>query len=470
MSFVDQIIKNPRIVADAGFWANVLLGVGDIRDPSRNWRFRHDACVIDPLELEDLWNYNAVARRICNAIVEDGLRQRYEVSGDHAEELYKADRETRALRSVARAAMWGRAFGGAAVIVDTGEPMDMPLAPVIRPGTLKRFIVRSRINISPEYPYDLEDGAQFYRVTGAVGGPQLRVHRSRMQLFLGEETTTELRRQREGWGLSVLEVVYGALRSNAAQYDAADRIVQDLSQAVFKLHGVVDALSDDSSGSEFLQRVRDMDRARSVSNAVVLDAEQNESFEQVGRANATAVPAILDKSDQRLAQASGMPITRLMGISPGGLNATGESDIRGWYDQVAWWRGEHIEPVLEWTLRIVAQDRGIPIPEDEDLISWPSFWQRTPDEEDDRKQKLVATLAQAVQSGLLLPDEAVQALVRSGAFPEVELDEVARKAKADLADKLRAQLAQSGPPGSKPPSDDEEDDDGDDEGDGNEAP
>lgn len=470
MSIFSTVANTARaFVADAGFWANVLLGVGDVRDPSRNWRFHHDACEIQQQELEDLWNYNPVARRICNAIVEDALRQGFEATGEQAERLHKADREKGGLRAVARAAKWGRALGGAAIIADTGEPLDQPLPDAIRPGTLKRFLVRERRHISPEYPYDIEGGAEYYKLAPAQGTTTVRVHRSRLQLFLGEETTTELRRVREGFGLSVLEVVYAAMRSNASSYDAADRIVQDLSQAVFKLHGVVDALSDDT-GKEaegFLGRIRQMDRARSVSNAVVLDADNNESFEQVGRANPSALPAILDKSDQRLAQASGMPITRLMGISPGGLNATGDSDIRGWYDVVSAFRQDHIQPVLEWVLRLIAQDAGIAVSADEDLITWPSLWQRTPAEEDERRTKLVSAYAQAVQAGILLAEEAAAALVETGAFPELELDEAKRQVKEALADQLRAQLAANGPPqvppgkpgdepggGDGPPSDD----------------
>lgn len=444
-------------VADAGFWANVTLGIGDVRDPSRNWRFSQDACTIDLQELEDLWNYNPIARRICNAIVEDGLRQGYEAPGADQERLWKADRKHKALKSVVRAAKWSRAFGGSAIIVDTGEALDTPLPETIRPGSLKRFLVRSRRHITPEYPYDIEGGAEYYRLQSMTRGQVVRVHRSRMHIFTGEETTLELREQREGFGLSVLEVVYAALRSNAANYDASDRIVQDLSQAVFKLHGVVDALSDDTgtAGETFLTRVRSMDRARSVSNAVVLDADNNETFEQVGRANAGGLPPILDKSDQRLSQASGMPITRLMGISPGGLNATGESDIRGWYDGVQAYRGEEIEPALEWALRLVAQSENIAVKQDEDLIEWPSLWQRTPDEEDDRKSKLGSTYSGLVQAGLLLAEEATQALLETGAFPEVQLDEAKRAEKAALADQLRAQLAANGPPQAQPSKDDQ---------------
>lgn len=437
-----------RFVADAGYWSNVMLGIGDTRDPTRNWRFASDVCELPEDELEALWNYNRIARRVCNAIVEDGLRQGFEATGEHDEELQKANREKKALASVAKAVKWGRAFGGAAIIVDNGEEYDQPLPETIAPGSLRRFMVRSRRYIRPEYPYDIENGAEYYLVTPIQGGQVLRVHRSRMYLFLGEDCTSNVRLQRQGFGLSVIELVYPALKSNAGQYDASDRIVQDLSQAVFKLHGVVEALSDDEGeqADGFLTRVRNMDRARGMANAVVLDADMNESFEQVGRANVAGLEGILDKSDQRLAMNGEMPVTRLMGVSPGGMNATGESDTRGWYDTVRAYRTEVVAPAVEWALRIVAQDRGLAISADEDLVTWPSLWQRTPEEEDERRSKTLTMYGTASQQGLLTTDEAIRAVLETGLFPEIELDMAARAAKADLANQLRERLAMTGPP------------------------
>lgn len=438
-----------KIVADAAFWTNVVMGIGDVRDPVRSWEWTR-GCNLPDDTLEALYDFNPVAQVIVNAIIDDGLRRGFEAPGENHEELMKAAREKGLVRAVSRAAKEARAFGGAVMIADTGDDLAIPLPEdgTIRPGSLRRFIVRSRRDVRPQYPYDVEEGAEWYVVQPVQGGAQMRVHRSRLKIFEGEPCTLRERVRREGWWVSKLEAVYAVMQSNAASYDASVRIVQDLSQAVFKLHGVVDALSDDEGAEAegFLTRVRNMDRARGLANAIVLDADKNESFDQVGRVNPGALPAILDKSDQRLAMVAGMPVTRLMGISPAGLNATGEADAERWDDECVGYRARHIEGPMEWGLRLVAQSAEIAVSKDEDLITWPPLRQGTDEQLTEKRAKTATMYSSLAQSGLLLPEEATRAMVETGDFPEIELDEQKRKAKEDLADKLRAKLAAGGPP------------------------
>ncbi|MDT9702481.1 anti-CBASS protein Acb1 family protein, partial [Streptomyces sp. P17] len=46
------------------------------------------------------------------------------------------------------------------------------------------------------------------------------------------------------------------------------------------------------------------------------------------------LPELIEKFLQEIAGASDIPVTRLLGQSPGGLNSTGESDLRNYYDRV----------------------------------------------------------------------------------------------------------------------------------------
>jgi hypothetical protein len=62
--------------------------------------------------------------------------------------------------------------------------------------------------------------------------------------------------------------------------------------------------------------------------------------------------------------ASGIPATRVLGKSPDGLNASGESDIRNFYDYIASMQEQDIKPKLQYMDKIMAKSELGYIPED----------------------------------------------------------------------------------------------------------
>lgn len=59
---------------------------------------------------------------------------------------------------------------------------------------------------------------------------------------------------------------------------------------------------------------------------------------------------------------TGIPITRLFGVSPAGLNSTGQSDQLNYYDVVANRQEIELAPMLRELTRIIAEWKGIEEP------------------------------------------------------------------------------------------------------------
>jgi phage-related protein (TIGR01555 family) len=74
------------------------------------------------------------------------------------------------------------------------------------------------------------------------------------------------------------------------------------------------------------------------------------------------IPEILHIIFMLLSADTGYPITRLFGVSPGGMNATGESDMRNYYDSVRSIQSTDLEPILLYLLRIISRWKNIPEP------------------------------------------------------------------------------------------------------------
>ena len=105
-----------------------------------------------------------------------------------------------------------------------------------------------------------------------------------------------------------------------------------------------------------------------------------------------------------MAGAAGIPATRLFGRSPQGMNATGESDLKNYYELIGQMQERHLRPALEKLLPVLAMSSWGFIPEKME-ISFPSLMTASPREEAEVRAQNTESLIRAVESGLLTPEE-----------------------------------------------------------------
>src|SRR4029077_20407665 len=111
--------------------------------------------------------------------------------------------------------------------------------------------------------------------------------------------------------------------------------------------------------------------AKSVINAVVLDGE--EDWQRIG-INFGGMPEIMQMYMQIAAGAADIPVTRFLGMSPAGMNATGQSDLQNYYDRI------HADQELRFTPALYRLDAAIQASAlgkfDENIFyEWNSLWQ-----------------------------------------------------------------------------------------------
>jgi phage-related protein (TIGR01555 family) len=101
----------------------------------------------------------------------------------------------------------------------------------------------------------------------------------------------------------------------------------------------------------------------------------------------------------RLAAAARLPVSLLMGQAPAGMNATGESDIRFFYDQVRA-EQEALKPKLERLIKIISANDNAKV-----SIEFPALWQMTDREKAELRRMEAETDRIYLQEGVLLPEE-----------------------------------------------------------------
>src|SRR5690606_9057497 len=391
-------------------------------------------------EFEDLYTYDDLAARIVGDIVDERMRQGIILSGDPDGALLDAVERFGAVEKTAEAWTWGRLFGGGAVFLGlAGSDPSQPLRDSeIRPGSLQFLLTLDRRELTPAtWVTDFTDPRfgepETYLLTlsssgGAMATPV--IHVSRLVMFGGVSTTRRRKVRRQGWDDSVLQRCWHILRDVGENWQSSVHLMKNVSQWVYKVKDLAKMVA--AGERERLQTLmEDTDTRRSVFRALMIDAE-HEGVESVATQNITAIPDMLHQTWLRLAAAAGMPLTRLMGMAPAGLNATGESDLANWYSTVES-QGERIAiPALRKLVKIIAISEAIPgVNPDEVDVSFPSLWQLDPKESAELRKMTSEADALDIQSGVLLANDVTLSRYGKGTYStETVIDTDFREALA----------------------------------------
>lgn len=418
----------PAIRAADGF-QNLVANLGTGRDKaSGNSYVQAD---LSPQELCAAYEVSSVAKAIVDMPAEDACREwrEWQADKDQISALEAEEKRLGLVRAVLDARTRARLFGGAAIYIGTADKdPSKPLDPKrIGLGGLKYLTVLDRTELSADHlqldPRQPGFGRPVeYRMT-AGDDAMVAIHPTRLAVFTGTKYASRQQQQAaQGWGDSVLTAVLEKIQHLDATVANVASLVFEAKVDVIRIKHFTEQLR--SGGSEYerlmLKRFGLAATAKGVNGALLLDAE--EEYDQKS-ANFSTLPAIIDRFMQVVSGAARIPATRLFGMSPGGLNATGESDMRNYYDLVRQEQSLEIEPAMalldECLIRSALGDRPKEV-----WYSWRPLWQPSAKERSENADKITGAL-ERLDRMEVLPEEAlakaaVNALTETGAFPGLE--------------------------------------------------
>ena len=376
--------------------------------------------------LTTMYRESWLTMRIVDMPSEDMTRAWYRFTAPLPEEDLESLARLEARHSVRReltdAVRWARLYGGSlALMVLRGEegrlaePLDTDL---LLPGCFQGLLVLDRtqgIEPSMELEEDLDDPdfglPAFYTVELDSLGP-VRIHHSRVLRFTGRELPRREAERENRWGASELEHIREELQKHSAASANIAQLIFQANITTLKMSDFGDALAlgTEEQKMQIRSALFEENRFRTSFGLQVLsagDTLENHPYSFGGLAE------IYEQFMLDMAGAAEIPAVKLFGRSPAGMNATGESDLKNYYEYIAQLQERHLRPALEKLLPVLALSAWGMLPEDLGFVFNP-IAAESPAETAETVEKLSAGVVEAFRAGLLTREEALAELRARG--------------------------------------------------------
>lgn len=359
-----------------------------------------------------------------NVVAEDMTRAGVELKGtidpDDIEKIEEAVTLFNVWSKIASALRWSRLYGGAiAVMLIDGQKPDTPLRlKTVSKGMFKGLLVLDRWMVQPS----LEDlvtemgpdmgKPKYYTVIGdSYAMPRMKIHYSRCVRLEGVELPYYQQLAENLWGMSELERLYDRMVIFDSATTGAGQLVYKSYLRTIKIEGLREVIAGGGPALDGLaQYVGMMARFQSIEGISLLDSKddlavhQHQAFSGIGD--------VLLQIGQQLAGALQIPLVRLFGQSPAGLNATGESDLRTYYDGILQKQQTTLLVPMTRIYRAVAQSEGIVL--DEGFrVKFRSLWQMTEKEKSEVTTAKTDSIVKVYEAGIFGRARALEELKQS---------------------------------------------------------
>ena len=283
---------------------------------------------------------NGMIRTCIQTVADDLTRDWIEIQGGSEEKIDKLKHvmDKRKIKNmITKAAAMTGYFGGCFIYIDTGtEDPSLPLvisekSAEIKKGSDIKLVLIDPVNVSPLQYNAIDPLKENYMVPQMWSVVGRTVHHSRLIIFTDNDPPVLLKPAYNFLGIPQAQILWDyVLHWNKARSSAVE-ILNKLNLTVYKTNA--SELLATPGGIQLLDlRMKSLQRYRSNSSVLVCDNE-NENVENITE-TISGVVDVVRQALEFIAAINRTPAVKLLGISPSGFNATGESDIRNYYDHI----------------------------------------------------------------------------------------------------------------------------------------
>ena len=399
-------------------YSNSMAFLGEASPLLQSGTYLRSGLSSDTELLTAMYRESWLTMRIIDTPSEDMTRAWYRFSAPPPEEDLESLRRLESRHSIRQeltdAIRWARLYGGSiALMVIRGEEnrLSEPLDPgLLLPGCFQGLLVLDRaqgVEPSAELEEDLDDpdfGLPKYYAVDLDDIGTVRIHHSRVLRFTGRELPRREAQRENYWGASELEHIREELdKRSAASANIAQLIFQaNITTLKMSDFGDVLAMGTEEQKRRIRDAVMEENRFRTSFGLQLLsagDTLENHPYSFAG------LSEIYEQFMLDMAGAAEIPAVKLFGRSPAGLNATGESDLKNYYEYISRLQERHLRPALEKLIPVLALSAWGFLPEDTGFVFNP-IAAESPAEHAELVDRLSSSVIGAYSAGLLTREEA----------------------------------------------------------------
>jgi phage-related protein (TIGR01555 family) len=411
---------------------NLVANLGTSRDKAASSIYAPP--FLDDAQISNAYRGAWLPRKIVDIPAFDSVRawRNWQAEGDQIEAIEAEEKRLNVIGKVLEARVKARLWGGAAILIGDGASNlagELDIERIGKAG-LKYLTVLSRRQlaageIETDPRVDWYGKPRSYRVS-AASGQQVTIHPTRLAIFYGAQQPDDdlFASANQGWGDSVLLAVLDAIKQADGTAANIASLVFEAKVDVFGIPDFMANVGDASYRAKVLERYSLAATTKGNNGALIRDKEEEYDQKQVSFAT---LPDVLDRFLQIASGAADIPATRLLGQSPAGMNATGESDLRNYYDRLSAMQEIEMTPAMarldECIIRSAhgARDPSI-------YYEWAPLWGLSEKERADifkTKADGARAIAGTGTSPALMPIEAlsdalVNTFIEDGSLPGLE--------------------------------------------------
>lgn len=387
--------------------------------------------------LEQMYRGSWVVGKVVDSVAEDMTRAGVLITGKSdpgdIAKLQTAMTRLHVWRALLEAIKWGRLYGGAvSLIVIDGQDPSTPLdLKTIKKGQFKGLSVYDRWQLQPDLTKVIQEGPdmglpQEYKVVGTTSMKPLVLHHSRIIRHIGIQLPFFQALTESLWGQSIVERLHDRLVPFDTATMGTANLVQKAHLRTVRIDGLREVLASGGMAEEnLLKMFKYMAQLQTSEGVTLLD--KNDEFDAHSY-TFSGLSDVLMQFGQQIAGATGIPLVRLFGQSPAGLNSTGESDMRMYYDNIHAQQESTLRDGLLRVLRVLHQSMfGTEAAEDFDFDFAP-LWQLSDEQRATIATSHTSAIASAYEKGIITLPTALKELRQSseitGVFTNIEEAEI----------------------------------------------
>jgi hypothetical protein len=434
-----------------------LLGIrGADKSTASSFQIRD---LLDWDVLKGMYGQDAIAARIIDRLPDDATREAIKLKGvdtdfDFSSVLAELEKLNARIH-IGDAWRWARLYRGSLLlmIVNDGRKMDEPLDLANATKLSSLHVLEARFVIPDIFNPGLGSAAfarpEFYMINVPHSkGDDRKIHNSRVIRFDGVKVTPSEMIENGGWGPSVLDRINTEVTGLGVIMGYARNIMHNLSMQGIQLEGYRDMLCGGADGkSNAMKIVQALYDTMDQLHLIALDTK--DKFIEITR-TVTGLTDLIKEFIDALVRATDMPRTVLLGEAPGGLNASGDSELRSWYDYVSGQQPQKLTPPINRLVEVILATRKNEQTPDQWEVEYAPLWQSSAKEKAETDKIKAETADIYTQMGVISVPEVRTKLIQSGDLPDDAGDEPPIDESAEELEELKGQMAELALAAAKP--------------------